>query len=169
MKKILSRNPSRQPHRQSIRSFFSGHGHQLTRTGGWDFASPRGQEVCRCTLSTNSANKVDSIETDYLSTWRTQNCLGGRWSWADDYQGESGFAIIGKFLYGCPVIQDLRKVIPKQYELKGECNIGLLSNRHVLIRASFLEDYVNQMSKPAFYLMISGWSYTILTLKWEHN
>ncbi|WMV20196.1 hypothetical protein MTR67_013581 [Solanum verrucosum] len=77
------------------------------------------------------------------------------------------FAVIGKFSYGCPTIQDLRKIIPKQCDLKGECNIGLLSNRHVLIRASCLEDYVNLLSKPAFYLMISGWSYTMRTLKWE--
>lgn len=75
------------------------------------------------------------------------------------------FTIIGKFLYGCPAIQDLRKVIPKQCEFKGECNIELLSNRHVLIRASCLEDYVHLLSKPVFYLMIGGWFYAMRTLK----
>ncbi|KAH0639783.1 hypothetical protein KY285_036369 [Solanum tuberosum] len=47
---------------------------------------------------------------------------------------------IGKFSYGWPDIQELRRIIPKQCELKGECNNGLLSARHVLIRASCLED-----------------------------
>ncbi|KAH0633248.1 hypothetical protein KY284_036034 [Solanum tuberosum] len=51
------------------------------------------------------------------------------------------YAVIGKFSYGWPEIQDLRKLITKQCELKGDCNIGLLSNRHVLIRATLLEDY----------------------------
>lgn len=77
------------------------------------------------------------------------------------------FVVIGKFSYGCPAIQELRRVIPKQCELKGECNIGLLSNRHVLIRASCLEGYVHLLSKSAFYLMIGGWSNVIRTLKWD--
>lgn len=56
------------------------------------------------------------------------------------------FAVVGKFSYGSPEIQELRKLIAKQCELKGECKIGLLSNRHVLIRASCLENYVNLFS-----------------------
>ncbi|KAG5600706.1 hypothetical protein H5410_032076 [Solanum commersonii] len=55
-------------------------------------------------------------------------------------------AVIGKFSYGWPDIQDLRRLIPKQCELKGDCNIGLLSNRHMLIRASLLEDYAQKAS-----------------------
>ncbi|WMV41340.1 hypothetical protein MTR67_034725 [Solanum verrucosum] len=77
------------------------------------------------------------------------------------------FAVIGKFSYGWPDIQDLRKIIPKQCELKGECNIGLLSNRYILIRASCLEDYVNLLSKPAYYIMHKGWTYPMRTLKWD--
>ncbi|WMV48459.1 hypothetical protein MTR67_041844 [Solanum verrucosum] len=77
------------------------------------------------------------------------------------------YAVVGKFSYGWPNIQDLRKIIPKQCELKNECNIGLLSNRHVLIRASCLEDYVSLLSKPVFYLMHKGWSYPMRTWKWE--
>lgn len=44
------------------------------------------------------------------------------------------YAVIGKFSYGWPNIQDLYKLTPKQYELKGDCNIGLLSNRHIIRR-----------------------------------
>ncbi|XP_016546560.2 uncharacterized protein LOC107846788 [Capsicum annuum] len=66
-----------------------------------------------------------------------------------------------------PDIQDLKRLIPKQYELKGECNIDLLSNRHVLIRVSQLEDYIHLLSKPTFYINHRDWSYEIRTLKWD--
>lgn len=77
------------------------------------------------------------------------------------------YAVVGKFSYGWPDIQDLRKLIPKQCELKGECKIGLLSNRYVLIRASLLEDYVHLLSKPAFYISHRNGSYPMRTLKWD--
>uniref|UniRef100_M1DWF8 DUF4283 domain-containing protein n=1 Tax=Solanum tuberosum TaxID=4113 RepID=M1DWF8_SOLTU len=60
------------------------------------------------------------------------------------------YAVVGKFSYGWPDIQDLRRLIAKQCELKGEVNIGLLSNKYILIRASLLEDYVTLLSKPQF-------------------
>ncbi|WMV24640.1 hypothetical protein MTR67_018025 [Solanum verrucosum] len=77
------------------------------------------------------------------------------------------YAVIGKFSYGWPDIQELRRLIPKQCELKGDCNIGLLSNRHVLIRATLLEDYVHLLSKPAFYISHKNWSFPMRTLKWD--
>ncbi|KAH0639363.1 hypothetical protein KY285_035949 [Solanum tuberosum] len=77
------------------------------------------------------------------------------------------YAVIGKFSYGWPEIQDLRKLITKQCELKGDCNIGLLSNRHVLIRATLLEDYVHLLSKPAFYITQNNWFFPMRTLKWD--
>lgn len=75
--------------------------------------------------------------------------------------------MIGKFSHGWPDIQDLNKLIPKQGELKGECKIGLLSNRHIIIRASLLEDYVHLLSKPAFYITQKNWTFPIQTLKWD--
>lgn len=62
------------------------------------------------------------------------------------------FAVIGKFSYGWPEIQDLKILIPKQCEMKGECKIGLLCNRHVLIRSLLMEDYVHLLSKPTSYI-----------------
>ncbi|WMV31015.1 hypothetical protein MTR67_024400 [Solanum verrucosum] len=76
------------------------------------------------------------------------------------------YAVVGKFSYGWPDIQELRKLIPKQCELKGECKIGLLRNRHVLIRATLMEDYVHLLSKPAFYISQRNWSFPMRTLKW---
>lgn len=53
------------------------------------------------------------------------------------------YAVIGNFSYRCSGIQDLRKLIPKQYELKGEVNIGILINHYILISATRLDDYVH--------------------------
>lgn len=73
----------------------------------------------------------------------------------------------GKFSYGWPDIQVLRKLIPKQCELKGDVNIDLLSNRDVLIRASRMEDYVNLLSKLIFYIVHRNWNYPMRTFKWD--
>ncbi|KAH0649909.1 hypothetical protein KY284_029821 [Solanum tuberosum] len=77
------------------------------------------------------------------------------------------YAVVGKFSYGWPEIQELRKLIPKQCELKGECKIGLLSKMHILIRATLLEDYVHLLSKPVFYITQKNWSFPMRTLKWD--
>ncbi|KAG5586609.1 hypothetical protein H5410_047043 [Solanum commersonii] len=77
------------------------------------------------------------------------------------------YAVVGKFSYRWPNIQDLRILIPKQCELKGEWKIGLLSNKHVLIRETLLGDYVHLLSKPAFYITHINWSFPMRTLKWD--
>uniref|UniRef100_A0A0V0ITN9 Putative ovule protein n=1 Tax=Solanum chacoense TaxID=4108 RepID=A0A0V0ITN9_SOLCH len=77
------------------------------------------------------------------------------------------FAVIGKFSYGWPEIQDLRLLIPKQCDLKVDVNIGLLSSRYVLIKTTLLEDYVTLLSKPQFYITHKQWSYPMRTLKWD--
>ncbi|OIT08019.1 hypothetical protein A4A49_62846, partial [Nicotiana attenuata] len=71
---------------------------------------------------------------------------------------QQGFhlAVLGKFSYGKPVIQELRKAIPIQCELKGSCLVGLIEDSHVLIKLSFMEDYIHLLSKPAFYLKAQG-------------
>lgn len=78
----------------------------------------------------------------------------------DDLQ----FAVIGKLLYGWPEIQDLRRLIPKKYELKREVNINLFNNR-LLIRATRSDDYVHLLSKPQFYVTHYYWSYPMRTIK----
>ncbi|WMV09736.1 hypothetical protein MTR67_003121 [Solanum verrucosum] len=77
------------------------------------------------------------------------------------------YAVVGKFSYGWPDIRELRRLIPKQCDLKGECNVGLLTNIYVLIRATLLEDYVNLLSKPVFYITHQNGSYPMRTLKWD--
>ncbi|WMV08972.1 hypothetical protein MTR67_002357 [Solanum verrucosum] len=77
------------------------------------------------------------------------------------------YAVVGKFSYGWPNIQELWKIIPKQCELKGDVNIGLLCNRYVLIRASTMEDYINLLSKSMFYIAHRNWYYPMRTFKWD--
>lgn len=62
------------------------------------------------------------------------------------------YVIIDKFSYEWPEIQELWKLIPKQCESKGDCKIGLFSNRDVLINASLLEDYIHLLSKLISYI-----------------
>lgn len=51
--------------------------------------------------------------------------------------------------------------------LKGECNIGVLNSRHILIRVSNMEDYVNDLSKPTFHITHKHWTHTMRILKWD--
>ncbi|KAG5585127.1 hypothetical protein H5410_045561 [Solanum commersonii] len=106
-------------------------------------------------------------ETSSISTWRTKDSVGRRGSEQMIINEDLQFAVIGKFSYGWPEIQELRRLIPKQCELKGDVNIGLISNRYVLIRTTLLEDYVTLLSKPQFYITQNYWSYPMRTFKWD--
>ncbi|KAH0658120.1 hypothetical protein KY289_026868 [Solanum tuberosum] len=77
------------------------------------------------------------------------------------------YAILGKFSYDKPDLHELCKVIPVQCEIKGPCNIGLLENKHVLIRLSLLEDYVKMMSTPSYYLKVHNLYCQMKPLKWN--
>ncbi|KAK6796437.1 hypothetical protein RDI58_004138 [Solanum bulbocastanum] len=61
-------------------------------------------------------------------------------------------AVVGKFSYGWPELDLFCKIIPAHCGIKGECQIGLFRSRHVLIRLTLLEDFVNLMLKPAYYI-----------------
>ncbi|KAK4367311.1 hypothetical protein RND71_015191 [Anisodus tanguticus] len=82
-------------------------------------------------------------------------------------QQDLRFAVVGKFSYGWPEISCLRTSIPKQCELKGEVRIGLLCNRHVLIRCSLFEDYLTLMSKPNWNIQEKGTIFSMRTFKWS--
>lgn len=62
------------------------------------------------------------------------------------------YGIVGKFSYGWPELTKLREQIPLQYGVKGNCKIGFLRNRHVLIRLEVLEDFINIFSKSVYYI-----------------
>ncbi|KAF3627824.1 hypothetical protein FXO38_28580 [Capsicum annuum] len=62
------------------------------------------------------------------------------------------YDIIGKFSYGNPHIEVLRKIIPNQYSIKGQCTIGVLDERQVLFRLEMFEDYVQLLSTATYYI-----------------
>ncbi|KAK4340538.1 hypothetical protein RND71_042000 [Anisodus tanguticus] len=66
-------------------------------------------------------------------------------------QQDLTYAVIGKFSHGMPDLTFLRMAIPKQCELKADVKVGLLHNRHVLIRCTIEEDYVTLMSRPELF------------------
>ncbi|KAG5594585.1 hypothetical protein H5410_035817 [Solanum commersonii] len=110
-------------------------------------------------MATTAVNLPSSLEGAYsaqicdIFSWKTKNHIGTRGGASNDYNYNLEYDAIGKFSYGWP--DNLRRLIPKQCGLKGEYNIGLLSNKHVLIRATLLEDYLNMLSKSSFYIMIT--------------
>ncbi|KAK6803409.1 hypothetical protein RDI58_001193 [Solanum bulbocastanum] len=71
---------------------------------------------------------------------------------ADIIQGHS-CSVVDKFSYGAPDINEIRDLIPKQCGLSGSCQIGLLRNRHVLIRCDRMEDYIKILSKNSYYII----------------
>lgn len=76
-------------------------------------------------------------------------------------------AVLGKFSYGKHVITKLRKAIPIQCELKGDCSTSLIEDNHVLIRLSLMEHYVHLHSKPAFYLKAQGVMWKMRCTMWN--
>ncbi|KAH0696399.1 hypothetical protein KY290_013766 [Solanum tuberosum] len=78
---------------------------------------------------------------------------------ADIIKGHSS-SVVGKFSYGAPDINELRDLIPKQCRLLGSCQIGLLRNRHVLIKCDRMDDYIKILSKNSYYIIAKdGYAY----------
>lgn len=77
------------------------------------------------------------------------------------------YAVVEKISYSWPEMEELRKIIPLQCEIKGECKIEFLSHRFVLIRLTLMEDYIHLLSKPSFYLRAKDGYHQMRGLKWE--
>ncbi|KAG5606670.1 hypothetical protein H5410_028162 [Solanum commersonii] len=72
---------------------------------------------------------------------KTYDIVGKRGGGSDDYQRRFTVCCDGKFFVWLAGYSRFTKTDPKQCEPKGEVNIGLLSNKYILIRASRSEDY----------------------------
>ncbi|KAK4338780.1 hypothetical protein RND71_040242 [Anisodus tanguticus] len=83
------------------------------------------------------------------------------------HQQELNLEVIGKFSHGWPEIGLLRTAIPKQCGLKAEVNIGLLCDRHVLIRCTIAEDYDTLMSRHTVEIKEKNKPYLMRTFKWD--
>ncbi|KAK4732195.1 hypothetical protein R3W88_025183 [Solanum pinnatisectum] len=62
-------------------------------------------------------------------------------------------------------IRDLRRSILGQCGIKSECTIGVLDQRHILIRLTTMEDYVHILSTAAFYVKAKETYWQMRTLK----
>ncbi|KAH0752210.1 hypothetical protein KY285_005358 [Solanum tuberosum] len=87
--------------------------------------------------------KIDIIDGVPVVKWTEQEVT--RMNVIENLQ----YAIVGKFSYGWPEVSELRDLIPKQCGIKGDCKIGFLRNRHILMRFELVEDFINIMSKNA--------------------
>ncbi|KAH0673795.1 hypothetical protein KY284_006579 [Solanum tuberosum] len=78
------------------------------------------------------------------------------------------YAVVGKFSYGWPDIEELQLRIPIQCDVKGECKIGLLRHKHILMRFSRQDDFINMMSKSSYYILSKdGYSYMMRPLIYD--
>lgn len=78
------------------------------------------------------------------------------------------YAVVCKFSYGWPELQELRRIILIQYGIKGECNIGYLRDRHVLIRLALWQDFIYFTSKNVYYVKDKfGYEYQLRTLIYD--
>lgn len=81
---------------------------------------------------------------------------------------ELQFAVIGKFTQEWSDLEELRKIIPEQCNVKGSYRIGLFHSKNILIRLTRHEDFVNMISKGAFYIKCKdGYSYLMRILIYD--
>ncbi|KAG5585572.1 hypothetical protein H5410_046006, partial [Solanum commersonii] len=78
------------------------------------------------------------------------------------------YAVVGKFSYGWTDLKELRAIIPQQCSINRYCKIGILRNKHALIRFDQHEDFINVMAKHIYYLLAKdGYSYTMRHLIYD--
>ncbi|KAG5596275.1 hypothetical protein H5410_037507 [Solanum commersonii] len=80
------------------------------------------------------------------------------------------FAVVGKFSYGAPDINELRELIPKQCGISGGCHIGYLRHRHILMRFDRREDFIKILSKNSYYIIAKdGYAYQMRPFIYDAN
>ncbi|XP_070007488.1 uncharacterized protein [Nicotiana sylvestris] len=75
-------------------------------------------------------------------------------------------AVILKFSYGKPDIQEMRQIIPKQFDVKGYCNVGQLEFRHILVRFDLFDDFVQFLSRTTGIVKAKGEEFFFRTFPW---
>lgn len=66
---------------------------------------------------------------------------------------ELEYVVVGKFAYGWPDLNEIRRILPAQCGIKGECSIGLLRDSHVLTRLTLWRDFVDFSFKGSYYVI----------------
>ncbi|XP_070015001.1 uncharacterized protein [Nicotiana sylvestris] len=86
----------------------------------------------------------------------------------NEFTREEGLhqAVIMKFSYGKPELQEFKKIFSSQFHVQGRCNIGLLEFRHLLIRFDLYSDYVLFLSRSTGYVKSKGDEFFFRTFPW---
>ncbi|KAG5600400.1 hypothetical protein H5410_031770 [Solanum commersonii] len=80
------------------------------------------------------------------------------------------YAVVGKFSYGAPEINEIRKLIPKQCGIIRGCQIGYLRNRHILMRFDCIENYIRILFKNLYYIIAKdGYAYQMRPFIYDSN
>ncbi|KAG5617134.1 hypothetical protein H5410_016958 [Solanum commersonii] len=74
-------------------------------------------------------------------------------------------AVVFKLSHGVPDLKVLRSILPKHLDTKGNCLIGLLAPRQILLRFNLYEDYVLALSRSVNYLLYDGEEHQYLFAK----
>ncbi|KAG5607774.1 hypothetical protein H5410_029266 [Solanum commersonii] len=86
-----------------------------------------------------------------------------------DFMIEEGLhqAVVFKLSYGAPDLNVLRSILPKHLDTKGNCLIGLLAPRQILLRFDIYEDYVLALSRSVNYLLYNGEEHQCRVFPWS--
>lgn len=78
------------------------------------------------------------------------------------------FTVVGKFSYCWLDLEDFKIQLSKQLNIKGDCKIRLLRNRHILMRFDRMEDFFNVLAKKMYYINArDGHSYQMRPLIYD--
>ncbi|XP_060170339.1 uncharacterized protein LOC132601255 [Lycium barbarum] len=85
------------------------------------------------------------------------------------YTVEEGLhqALVLKFSYGQPDMNELRKLLPKILGVKGKCLVRWLARRHVLIRFDRYEEFVLAATRFVNYLHCNGEEFLFRVFPWS--
>ncbi|KAH0692463.1 hypothetical protein KY285_019560 [Solanum tuberosum] len=86
-----------------------------------------------------------------------------------DFMIEEGLhqAVVFKLSHGAPDLKVLRSILPKHLGTKGNCLIGLLAPRQILLRFDQYEDYVLALSRSVNYLLYNGEEHQCRVFPWS--
>ncbi|KAG5572606.1 hypothetical protein H5410_062372 [Solanum commersonii] len=76
-------------------------------------------------------------------------------------------AMVFKLSHGVPDLKILRSILPKHLGTKGNCLIGLLAPRQILLRFDQYEDYVLVLSRSVNYLLYNGEEHQCRIFPWS--
>lgn len=74
------------------------------------------------------------------------------------------FSLVGKFSHGRPSMDIIRKVFASM-DLKAEASIGLIDNKHILIRLNLEEDFHRLCLKEIWFIPL----FPMHIFKWSHD